>query len=87
MSSTSRTFLGGNEDDTVRCAGTIDGAGSSILQNVDALNVVGREVVNIGTGHTIYYIERCIGTCGTHTTNHDLVTLTGLSRVHHDVHT
>ena len=83
----SLSFLGGDEDDTVRGTGTVDGAGGCILQNVDALDVVWRKVVDIGTRHTIDHIKRGVGTSGTHTTDGDLVALTRLSGVHDDVHT
>ena len=38
--------LGGHNDHTVRRAGTVDGIGGGILKHVDALDVVGVEVVD-----------------------------------------
>ena len=59
----------------------------SIFQNVDALDIIRREVIDISTWHTVNHIQRGVGTYRTHTTDYNLVTLTRLSGVHDNVHT
>ena len=53
------TVLGGDDDHTVSSTRTVDGTGRSILQHLNGLNVVRREVANGSThGHAINDIQR-----------------------------
>ena len=51
-------LLCGDKDDTVGRAGSIDGSGGGILQNLDALDVVRVDEVDAAGRHTIHYIKR-----------------------------
>ncbi len=79
-------LLGGNQDDAVRTTGTVDGAGSSVLEDVDAFNVGRVECVDVAARHTVDYIQRSIGTGGTHTADVDVVAGTRLTIGAHDAH-
>ena len=52
------TLLGGDEHDTVRGAGAVDGGGSRILQDVDGLDVVRVEGVDVTAGHAVDHVQR-----------------------------
>ena len=39
-------ILGGNQDNTVGTAGTVDGCRGCILEHVDAFDIVGWDVIN-----------------------------------------
>ena len=47
-----------NDDDTVGAAGAIDGGGSGIFQDIDALNIVGIDPVDGGLESTVYDEQR-----------------------------
>ena len=51
-------LLGGDKDDTVGRAGSIDGSGGGILQYLDTLDVVRVDEVDAAGRHTIHYIKR-----------------------------
>ena len=70
--------LRGNQDNTVSTAGTVDGCRSSILQHVNALNVVGRNIVDVAYLHTIHDIQRVVR-LGDRTTTTD-TNLSGTAR-------
>ena len=55
---TGLTLLGGHEDHTVGSTGTVNGCRSSILQHVDALDIVRVDTVEVTTCYTIDYIKR-----------------------------
>ena len=64
------TILGSDNNDTIRSTGTIDGTRRSILQNLDGLDIIRREVTDSGTHwHTIDDIKRSCATERTDTTN------------------
>ena len=55
------TFLGGDDDDTIRSTGTIDRSRSGILQNLHTLNIICIEGIQCHIGrHTIYDIKRVL---------------------------
>ena len=62
--------LGGDEDYTVGTTGTIDGGRSRILQDVDALDVVGRNIVNRRNLYTIDDEKRIVALGNGATTTH-----------------
>ena len=62
--------LGGDEDYTVGTTGTIDSGRSRILQDVDALDVVGRDVINRRNLYTIDDEERFVALGDGATTTH-----------------
>ena len=64
------TILGSDNNDTIRSTRTIDGTRRSILQNLDGLDIIRREVTDSGTHwHTIDDIKRSCATERTDTTN------------------
>ena len=66
--------LGRDDDDTVGSAGTVDSRGGRVFQNVDALDVVGVQVVD-GTFHrqTVHHEQRVgLGVHGADTTDGEL---------------
>ena len=66
--------LGRDDDDTVGSAGTVDSRGGRILQDIDALDVVGVQVVD-GTFHrqTVHHEQRVgLGVHGADTTDGEL---------------
>ena len=71
----------GHEHDTVGGTCTVDGGGSSILENVDGLDVVGVENVDVTTGHTVDDIQRFGVTDRTDTADVDLVAAARLAGV------
>ena len=84
---TSLTLLGGHEDHTVSSSRTVDGAGCSVLQHVDTLDVGRVQVVDITTGHTVDNVKRSGVTIGTSTTDSHLKAITGLTRYGLNRHT
>ena len=50
--------LGGHEDHAVGRAGAIDGGGSGVLEDVDALDVAGVDVVDAAGRHPVHDVER-----------------------------
>ena len=80
--------LGGDQDDTIGTTGTIDGGRGSILQYIDALDVVGRDVVNTRHLYAIHHIQRLIalgdGSASTDTDGHGG---TGTTVLRDDIHT
>ena len=69
-------LLGGDEDDTVGCAGTVDGCGGGVLQDLHGLDVVGGEVCDciaaFAHGNAVNHVERVVGRGdGTGTANAD----------------
>ncbi len=82
------TFFGGNEDYTVGSTGTVDCAGSSILEHFDGLDVVGVDKVKAATdGHTVYDVEGVGVVDGTCTTDAHAGSFTGLTGRRCNVHT
>ena len=52
--------LGGDKDYTVCTTGTIDSSRGSIFQHVDALDIVGRDIIDARYLNTVYHIERFV---------------------------
>ena len=52
------TGLGGHEDHAVGRAGAVDGGGSGVLEDVDALDVVRVDVVDAAGRHPVHDVER-----------------------------
>ena len=75
---TSLTLLGSHQDHTVSSTGTVDGSRSSVLQNIDSLDISGVDVIKASTCYTVDYVKRCRVTGSTDTTDVNLVTLTRL---------
>ena len=71
-------LLGGHQDHTVGSTGTVDGCRCSILQDIDALDVVGVDAVKVATCYTVDDVKRSSVTGGADTTDVDLVALTRL---------
>ena len=64
------TMLGGDDDHTVTSTRSVDSTGSSILQDLNGLNIISGEVADRCTHwHTINNIKRCGTTKSTDTTN------------------
>ena len=64
------TILGSNDNDTIGSTRTVDGTRRSILQNLDGLDIIRREVTDSGTHwHTVDDIKRSCATERTDTTN------------------
>ena len=64
------TILGCDDNDTIGSTGTVDGTCRSILQNLDGLDIIWREVTDSGTHwHTVDDIERSRATEGADTTD------------------
>ena len=86
-----RTFLGslgGDQNNTISTTGSIDSGRGSILQHIDALNVVGRDIVDRRYLDTVDHIERFIALCDrTTTTNADRHGGSGTTVLRDDVHT
>ena len=53
-----RAGLGGHEDHTVSRAGTVNGGGSGILEDVDTLDVVRIDVVDAAGRHAVHDVKR-----------------------------
>ena len=83
----SLTFLGGYQNNTIGTTCTIDGAGGGILQNVDTLDIVGREVLDSGIGNTVYNYQRVGITVSSDTADGNLIAFAWLSGILYDVHT
>ena len=79
------TALRGDEHHAVGRLRTIDGGRGSVLQHVDALDV-GRIERSDVAADAVYNIKRRRGTGGADTTDIDLESLTGLSRLRDDGH-
>ena len=63
LRSTFFTFLGGNHDDTIGAASTIEGCRSGILEHGDALDIAGGDVAHRAViGETVDHIKRSCGT-------------------------
>ena len=80
-------LLGGHEDNTVCTTGTVDGAGCSVLEDVDALDVGGVQRIDVTSGNAVDDVQRSIGTGGTHTADVHVVAGTRLAVRAHDAHT
>ena len=52
------SFLGGHHNDTVRTACTVNGRGGTILQHVKRCDIVGVDVGEVSSRHTINHNER-----------------------------
>ena len=64
------TTLRGDDHHTVSSTGTVDGTSGSILQHLDRLDIVWREVADGRThGHTVDHIQRCRAAEATDTTD------------------
>ena len=64
------TILGSDDNDTIGSTRTVDGTRRSILQNLDGLDIIRREVTDSGTHwHTVDDIKRSCATERTDTTN------------------
>ena len=63
------TGLGGYQDNTVCGTGTVNGCGSGILQDVNALNVIGVDVVDAAGGHAVHNVKRAGMVDGADTTD------------------
>ena len=64
---TGLALLGIDDDNAVGCAATVDGCRGGILQNLDVINVVRRQIVDIIYGYTVNHIKRTVATvkrCG-----------------------
>ena len=68
------SFLCGDEHNTVRCTGTINSTGSSILEHLDTLDVVRVQEIDAASRETIYNVEGLGVVDGTDTTDTDLCT-------------
>ena len=79
-------LLGGHEDDAVRGASAVDGAGSRILEDVDGLDVVRGEGLDAAARNTVNDVQRRRGTGGTHTADGHLVAFARLTGVLDDGH-
>ena len=67
------TFLCGDQHDTIRCTCTINGSGSSILEDLYTLNVTRVEIVDTtGNCKTVHNIKRSRVMDGADTTDTDL---------------
>ena len=74
------TALGGDDDHTVSSTRTVDGTCRCILQHLDGLDVVRRDVANSGThGHTVNHVQRSRRTERTDTTDTHCGVGTGLT--------
>ena len=78
-------LLGGDEDDAISGARTVDGAGCGVLQYVDPFDVCGVERIDVAAGNTVNYVDRSCGTIGTRATDANLETVAGLTRIGLDV--
>ncbi len=52
------TFLGCDQDNTVRTACAVDGRSCTIFQNVKRCNVVGVDIGQIAPGHSVDHNQR-----------------------------
>ena len=52
------TLLSGHQDHTVSSTRTVDGCRGSILQHVDALDIVRVNTIEVTAGHAVDHIER-----------------------------
>ena len=73
------SLLCSHENDTVRTTRTVDGAGCSILEDVDALDIRRVKGVDVTTCYTVDHIERLVRTDSTHTTDRNLEAFTRLT--------
>ena len=80
------TVLGCNQNHTVGSYRTIDGSGSTILQNLHRLDVLRVHAVDIAW-ETVHNIKRFIATGCLDTTNLDAHTGTGVTTTSQDVYT
>ena len=83
------TSLGGYEYHTIGTTCTIDSGSRSILQYLDALDILRVDIIDttVLDNHTVYYIERStLGTDGALTTDSDTTHCTRTLRVG-DIHT
>ena len=64
------TLLGADDDDTVGSTATVDSGRGGILQNLDVIDIVGREEVDILEGHAVHHIQRIVGTVQRSGTTH-----------------
>ena len=81
------TTLSRDNHHTISCTGTVDSTCRSILQHLDGLDIVWREVANRGThGHTVDHIQRSGATETTDTTDTNQWVGTGLT-VRGNLHT
>ena len=80
------TLLGGHEDDAVRGAGAVDGAGSRVLQDVDGFDIVRGKGSDVTARDAVDDIQRGRGTDGAHTADGHLVAFARLTGVLDDGH-
>ena len=82
------TALGGDEHDTGSAAGTVDSGRSGILQDFDALDIVGVDEVVIGNGIAVHHVQGGgAGGKGVDTADADVHTCTGSAFALTDFHT
>ena len=65
-------LLGGDEDDSVCGAGTIDSAGRCILQDLDAFDIIRIKVIDAACRHSVNYVKRIGIMDGSDTADADL---------------
>ena len=80
-------LAGGHEYDAVGGAGTVDGGGSRILEDVDGLDIGRVEVIQIAAGHTVDDDERVGVAVGAETADGDVVAGTRHTAGLDDIHT
>ena len=77
----------GNEDDAVGRTGTIDGAGCSILEHVDGLDIIWSDRSDVAARDTVDHIDRLAGAEGSETTYEHFVAFSRLSGILGDAET
>ena len=65
------SFLSGDDDHTVGSAGTVDGRGGGVLQELDALDVIGVHRADTGCRDTVHNVQRGSPVHGADTTDLD----------------
>ena len=61
-------LLGGDEDDTRGCSGSVDGSGRCILQHIDGEHILEVDGPDVCPWHTVHHYQRgCSGIDGCHT--------------------
>ena len=72
-------LFGGDQHDTVRSTGTVDGGRGGVLQNVDGFDIVGVQGIDVTAGHAVDDVERLGVTDSADTTDIDFVSTSRLT--------
>ena len=70
------SLTGSDQDYTVSSTGTVNRSRSSIFQDIDRFDIRWVQHIDIASGYTVNYIQRCRGTDSTHTTYIYFITFT-----------